>query len=515
MAGFRNYFFVFFLLVILALVVFGNSLGNQLFYDDEELIYKNYYVQNITLWPNFFTQNMIAGAGKVSNMYRPLLMISFGVNHLIGGLNPFIYHLTNILLHATNSFLIFLLISKLFNSKKVSFLTAILFLIHPVQTEAVTYVSGRTDPLFAFFMLLSLLFFIKFLETKNKIKLYLFTVFFFLCSLLAKETAIVFPFLGFLILLIKEKSFLKVIWKKSLILLPFLMISVIYFLLRLTVLNFNNTLNFYVLDTPYSSSLLVRFYTFCSILWDYFVLLFWPTDLSNYYEIVPVTNLFSLPVIAFITLILFIFTLVYCLKYKIGLFSLLWFFICLLPVSGIVPINNIMAEHYLYLPSLGFFLILSALFWFLYEKVKIKEIKLLLTVLLFFLLCALGFRTYLRNQDWSDPIKFYTLTLKKNLNHAPMRNNLAMAYAEKGQLDLAKQEYLRAIEINDYYPQTHHNLGNIYLKQGKLNLAEQEYLKALKIDPNFIFSIQALKKLYHQQGRNLEEVNKKIQELFK
>lgn len=154
----RNNLFIGIFFLLVTFLSYHNILNNKLFYDDEELIYKNAYVADLRYFPKYFSENMVAGAGKTSNMYRPILLLSFAVDRAIWGNNPIGYHLTSILLHAANAFLVYLLILKLFRQKSVALLTAILFIIHPVQTETVAYASGRTDLLCSFFILLSLLF---------------------------------------------------------------------------------------------------------------------------------------------------------------------------------------------------------------------------------------------------------------------------------------------------------------------------------------------------------------------
>src|SRR3990172_555278 len=115
------------LLIFITLLTYLNILPNTMFYDDEELIYKNAFVQDIRFLPKYFTTNMIAGAGKVSNMYRPVLTVSFALDHLFWGLTPFGYHLTSITLHTTNVVLVFLLITLLFKKRLLALFSALLF----------------------------------------------------------------------------------------------------------------------------------------------------------------------------------------------------------------------------------------------------------------------------------------------------------------------------------------------------------------------------------------------------
>jgi len=157
------------ILVFLTFLTYFNILPNRLFYDDEELIYKNFYVQDLRFIPKYFTENMIAGAGKNSNMYRPILLLSFGIDYSIWMDNPFGFHLTSIILHSLNAVLIFFILRKIFHGGLFPFLSALFFIVHPIQTESVTYASGRTDLLFTFFGLISIFLFLSFLDTGKNV----------------------------------------------------------------------------------------------------------------------------------------------------------------------------------------------------------------------------------------------------------------------------------------------------------------------------------------------------------
>src|SRR3989344_4479756 len=153
------------LILILALITIGFfiyafNLNNPLFWDDDEWIKGNAFVHSFSYLKEIFTQNVEAGFGLSSNYYRPLLLLSFVFNYVIHGIAPFGYHLVSNGLHIASGVFIFFLLSKFLNSR-ASFIAALIFLVHPVQTEAVSYVSGRGDPMSAFFMLLALWLFFK------------------------------------------------------------------------------------------------------------------------------------------------------------------------------------------------------------------------------------------------------------------------------------------------------------------------------------------------------------------
>ncbi|OIO13351.1 hypothetical protein COV53_02465 [Candidatus Gottesmanbacteria bacterium CG11_big_fil_rev_8_21_14_0_20_37_11] len=513
----RNYLIA---LLVITLTTYINILPNKLFYDDEELIYKNVYVQNLSFLPKYFTENMIAGAGKTSNMYRPILLTSFAVDHLSWGNTALGYHFTSIFLHALNSVLIFTILLVLFKNQFMAFLSSLFFIVHPIQSESIAYASGRTDPLYSFFLLSAILLFISILADKitYRFKYYL-ALSFFILSLLSKETAVILP----LILILVYFTYIR---KKEIdlyhllkISFPFFLIDFFYVFLRLTILNFSNTLNFYPASNTYSSSLLVRFYTFSNVFFTYLSILIYPKELIMFRN-VPIINSPLYPsVFAFILIAIVVTFLSFKIwrKNKIFLFSILWFLITILPVSGIIPINNILAEHYLYLPSISFFLPGAYLLTLLWKKCTNMFQKSFLVIPLTCLFIILTSRTILRNFDWHDPITFYTMSLVQSPWQIPMRHNLAMAYSENGQSELAINEYKKIIATNDIYPHTHHNLANIYKEIGKNKEAEEEYRKAISLDPNFQFSYYGLADLYNKMGEQekLDEITTKIQMLFK
>jgi protein O-mannosyl-transferase len=498
-------------LSFLTLVTYVNIFPNRLLYDDEELIYKNAYVQNFRYLPKYFTTNMIAGAGKISNMYRPVLTTSFAIDYHIWGTNPLGYHLTSIILHATNAILILMLMQSLFGNFPVSLITAVLFIIHPVASEAVAYASGRTDLLYSFFALISLRLYSANLKKPRRF-LYPLSIIFFLAALLSKETAFVLPALLLILgIWFKKIKFIPLIFS----LLPFFFLDAIYFVLRLTVLNFMDTLNFYGNNNIYSGNLTVRLMTFSRVFFDYLGVLIFPRDLAIMRNFQIIQNPVNFWVWAFILLCVFL-SAIAIMEFRnnnrLPFFIISWFAILILPVIGIIPINNIDAEHYLYLPAVSFYLVIAFLLSFFWKKFSARNARIILIGIGLFIGSGLIARTIIREFDWRDPITFYNISIKQSPNNIPMRNNLAMAYAENNETDKAIEEYKNIISQSDIYPNVHHNLANAYKTQGKFALAEEEYKKAIKLDPDFYFSVLALADLYKQTGQTdkLNEIQKII-----
>lgn len=518
---------VFIILLVIGLIIYANSFNNQFFWDDDDSIVNNAYIKDWRYIPKFFSQNLIEGAGQTTNYWRPLVLLSFAVDYHAWGLTPAGFHLTNTILHILCAWLVFLFLCKLFEQLKedkklssrdyfLSFLVSLFFLVHPLQTEAVVYTAGRADPLSSFFSLLVLIFYINF-RIDKKITWFIFSILFFVLGLLTKEQVIFLPLLILLIELIFfiKKFAWKNIKKAAVYLSAFFTLSILYFVLRVTLLNFNDILggvkNFS--DSYGSLGVWERLLTFSSVMLGYFRLLFVPTGLHMAREVEPVLSVFSLPVISFVVLLAMIIFI--CLKTwkknRMITFGFLWFFIILLPRTNIIRINRPMYEHWLYLPMIGFWLALFLLILLLINKIKEQSRKEIfetsfytIALVICFIFCIL---TIFRNRDWRDPITFY----EKNLRYTPesyiQHNNLGMAYAMVGANEKAITSYRKAIEIKDVYPQVHHNLANSLVSIQEIGEAIIEYRKAIEISPGFILPYEGLLNIYFATGQNGEIIN--------
>ncbi|NUO07246.1 MAG: hypothetical protein HUU08_00965 [Candidatus Brocadia sp.] len=143
----------------LAVIAFLDSLDNAFVYDDVFTITNNYFIRDWGNFPALFTNDYFNSSGEVT--YRPVVTLSYFIDYAIWRLNPIGFHLTNILLHAISAALVYLLVSTIARNSIVSFLTGILFAVHPILTEAVNGISCREDLLAAVFFLGSLLLFIQ------------------------------------------------------------------------------------------------------------------------------------------------------------------------------------------------------------------------------------------------------------------------------------------------------------------------------------------------------------------
>lgn len=545
------------LFIILGFLAHGNTLANELFWDDDDNIVKNIYIKDFKYLPQLFTRSQIEGSfGQVSNQYRPFLMLTFSLEHHLWGLWAAGYHLTNVLLHIGNSILVFFFIRLLFElgirnyelgksshfplrtshfGQTAAILTALFFLLHPVQTEAVAYVAGRTDLLPTFFMLVGLLVFLKSRIKKPELRIMertqkfhsmihdsKFIILAYILALLSKETAIVFPALLFLTdYFFLSHSLLKTIKQHLHLWMRLVLIAITYFFLRLTILNFQNTLNIYQTENVFTSNILYRLFTFFHALTIYTQLLMAPIHLHAE-RVIPIAKTLFEPttLVGFMIFLLSIFLITYT-TYKssktykpyfiVVSYGLLWFWLTIFLTTNIpVPINSLLAEHFLYTPSLGVFFIVSMLILSFYSFLKRKigdRTNLASALVIIPLLTLFSFyiaRSISRNREWRDPITFYEQTLRYTPSSARVRNNLAMNYADRGNHPKAIEEYRLAIKTRDEYPQTHYNLGNSLATLGQNEEAIQEYLRSLQLDPNFLPSYGKLISLYVKEKQLAE-----------
>lgn len=501
-------------LVALGFFAYAFNLNNPLFWDDDDWIINNQFVHSIS-WFNikfWFTHNTLAGVGLQSNYYRPFLFLTFALNYVVSGIQPLFWHLTSNFIHIANAVLIFLLLKK-FSNRSVAFLTALIFTLHPLNTEAITYISGRGDPLAVLFMLLALWFFVKNHPAKS-FKFQVLSLAMLVLAILSRENSIIFPFLlmVFYMAFLTKERFLPALKRSLKTALPYFGIVLVYGVLRLTALNFQNTLNFYTASNPYSENLHYRLFTFMHVLVDYFRLLFFPVGLHMERSMTVHTSLFQWPVwLGFLMVVGIIYlgirfyktasrSAFHDLRFRTWLFGWGAFFIGLGPVSGITPINAVLYEHWLYLPMIGLWFIVSFYLVKLFGYLQNKAFRYLLLSAGLIYLSFFGYQAIQRNILWGKPIEFFEDILKYEPQSARVTNNIGNLYFNKGDKDKALEYYRRSADVGDIFPQPHFNIGSILQSRGDIFGAIKEYEKAIEIDPNFHYSYANLAVIYANQG---------------
>jgi tetratricopeptide (TPR) repeat protein len=506
------------ILILSGLIVYFNSFSNKLFWDDNDNIVNNVYVHNWQYFPKYFSENLIAGAGLLSNYWRPILLIVFSIEWHLAQNSPYLYHFFNVVVHISNAILLFLLILKLFSSENLAFLSALIFLIHPLQTESVTYVSGLSGPLSFLFLNLGFLSYLKGLESKKTYKSwhYYLSLFLLILALMTREEMIIAPLLFALVAIFfyfqkTNQNIKKIIFT----LLPFFAIVLVYGFLRITILHFEDVEKFY--PPIFAENIFVRIVTFLRIFLIYLGLIFFPKDLHMERSINIITSINFGAILGFlIFLILVTLALIYFKKRPVFSFGIFWFLISLSIHSNIIIIKSaFLYEHWLYIALFGLFLSLFDIFYQI--SLKNQTTKIIFTCLFIIFALLLGVRTIIRNNDWKDPITFYQQTLKFAPSSYRVLNNLGMSYADEQKFEEAKYYYQKAIEIDPKNAVAYHNLANVLSSEGDFNQAEEMYKKAIALDEKFYPAYAGLLRLYthSQNSKAAEDLIQKYKEIFK
>lgn len=526
----------------LAVITFLNSLDNAFVYDDVFTITNNYFIRDWGNFPALFTHDYFNSSGEVT--YRPVVTLSYFIDYSIWRLNPLGFHLTNILLHTISAILVYTLLSRIVRNRVVPFLTGILFAAHPILTEAVNAVSYREDLLAAVFFLVSLLLFIQstFRNLHSKIRNYLYplSLFSYLLALCSKEMAITLP----CIIILFDWVFggTNRIKKNAVkFYLGFMLISGFYLFLRFVWLH--NPVEKQLMHP--GNSFLVNLLTMPKILGSYIKLLFFPVCFNADYIVPHTKNPLAATFICSIALLSAIGVITYRLYNHARhlFFFLLWFFVTLVPTMNIIPIANIMAERYLYLPSVGFCTVLSCILigirrqacaFVLRKDGKMgrgkngslnftapylpnrsnsnpnRALSVFTTCLILTPAVLYSLSSIKRNEIWRDQLTFWSKTIEASPDSSRARNNLGMIYLQEDKTDSAIREFQTAIAIESD-PEYHHNLGMAYQKKGRGEEALEEYHHVLAVNPNSAITHNNMGNIFIDKG-NLDEGISKFKE---
>lgn len=491
------------ILFVIGFVVYGNTLHNPFLWDDYNLIVDNTFIKDWHFFPHYFTQNLFAGANQNDGYWRPLQLLSYAIDYHIVGLDPFLYHFENILWHIVAAFLVYLVFLKLFFNRTAAFISALLFLVHPLQIEAVTYVAGRSDSMPAVFFLLSFFFFLKYAnETMRKRELFL-SLSFFTLSFFVHERTIIFPLIITVYLFTLYRGpFLKSTKEKILSLVPYFFLSLIYFFFRLTVLKFTDDLP-HIGNQSFLEAVVHNTQMFFKLIAVFFGLFIYPSALSLTREIAQPTSFFD-PVVLIgfaLTTLSFIIIFISLKRKKEAAFGILWFWI-LFSLSAYTYFKiGFALEHWFYLPILGLSLPLSLFITRKITESEQKTLRIVSSSLVIAVLLALSLRTIIRNEDWGNPISFYKKGLSAGAHPTKSLTNLGVEYLRIGQTEDATEAFKKATQYEDAEFTPWVNLGLIYQELGKNDLAERNFLMALEKNTRSLDVYDGLITIYFSQAR--------------
>ncbi|NVO02316.1 MAG: DUF1736 domain-containing protein [Bacteroidetes bacterium] len=526
-----------FFIAILAILLYSNTLGFDYNLDDGLMITENTFTKKgISGIKDILTNDSFVGFfGEAKNLvaggrYRPLSQILFAIQWQFFGSNPFIGHLTNILLYAFLCVFIFLILRKLLRPKdtdiwylSLPFVITVLFTAHPLHTEVVANIKGVDEIMSLLGSMSALYFTLKFLENKKVLNLIWAAICFFL-ALLSKENAITF----LVIIPLTFYFFTKNTLKEILISIsPLFLMAVLFIVVRTMVLGvtITNDIEKELLNNPFlGSSTMEKFATIFYTWLKYLGLLVFPHPLTHDYypKQIPIINFADLR--AIMPVIIFgamgIWSLLNIKKKNIYAYAILFFLLSFSIVSNLVfPIGTFMNERFMFTSLLGFCIVV-AYFFTVYLKTKIKDptmFKNVVTGILVVFLVGYSLKTFTRNFVWINGYTLFTTDVKTSTNSAKCNvsaGELSIkealkkenSPARKRELLLQAVEYLKVgVKIHPVYVGGWIMMGNAYLYLEQWENTIICYENVLKIAPlhkdalnNFLYAAQnATKQGYH------------------
>uniref|UniRef100_A0A671SZ17 dolichyl-phosphate-mannose--protein mannosyltransferase n=1 Tax=Sinocyclocheilus anshuiensis TaxID=1608454 RepID=A0A671SZ17_9TELE len=533
-------------LVAVCLLCYSNSLWGEFVHDDIWAITNNPDVRPGSSLRSIFT-NDFWGKRMADNTshksYRPLCILTFKLNILLGGMTPFYFHLVNVFLHCVVTALLMLTCEQcVFEDSNFSFLTALLFSVHPIHTEAVSGIVGRADVLASMLFLLAFLSYIRmadeFPPTVSVLSLAL-SLLLGTCAMLVKETGVTV----FGVCVLYDFLVLCRTCRTPVFYCVLLQVTVIMSF-RLWLMGGSMPL-FSEQDNPASFSLylLTRFLTYCYLLAFNAWLLLAPIVLCYDWQVgsIPlVESLWDGRNIASLTLALVMLALSLNCKMKgkevlVGLLFLIFPFI---PASNLFfRVGFVVAERVLYMPSMGYCVLvvhgLNRL-----NSVVSRWGAAALTVSMLVVLLLFSWKTIQQNEIWlsrealfrsgiqtlphnakvhynyanflkdrgrnQEAIYHYKTALRLYPRHASALNNLGTL---THQTEEAEVYYRRALNINPHHNRALFNLGNLLKSQGKEEEAERMLKESIHFGPHFADAYSSLASLYADQGHS-KEANK-------
>ncbi len=541
------------LITVVCFAAYSNTFGTPFIWDDINMISENPVIQDL----GNFTSSL---KGYNYNSRRFIGYLTFALNYRVGGLNVAGYHIVNLLIHLVNAMLVYLFVILTFRTPffvlrgdrekeekerfpyktVIALFSALLFVSHPLQTQAVTYIVQRFTSLAALFYLLSIVTYIKgrllvirngqwtkirkkagsdLLSVPITYRLLPITSFFisFICAICAmktKEIAFTLP----MVVILYEFSFFKTPLKKKLLfLLPVLLTLII---IPLSIMNVDKPIGDILSDVSERTRLQTDIprgdyiMTQMRVITTYIRLIFFPVNQNLDYDY-PIYRSFLTPsVLLSFLFLLSIFGIGLYLFYASRLrsqakdsiqngqrmahggdlpyyrligFGTFWFFITLSVESSVIPIVDVIFEHRVYLPSMGAFIAITTSVFLLTERLKNRwhAIDRAVISVLAIIVMVLAGTTYARNIVWQDEVGFWEDVVSKSPAKSRTHYNLGVAYDSNGFSDNAIEHFIQTLQINPGYRQAHNNLGIAYLYQGKIAQAAKHIRTALKLEPDY------------------------------
>jgi len=458
----KNHAMPFALIAAFAAVIYLPTINYSFHLDDFHYITENPAIKSFLPWEPL-----------TAFPSRAVAFFSFYLNYHITGLAPWGFRLTNILLHLLTAVMVFLLAKKLTDSEDMTLplFTALIFTAHPLQTQAVVYVYQRTAILGALFYISTLYFYADWRKTDSSRSRNL-SFLFALLAFFSKETAYTLPFT----ILACEAVFFSGIKQGLRRMTPYLLCAIP----ALAALALSDTsVDIKKLSgESYGPTPWQYFLTQPAVVLKYIRLFFLPYGQQLLYDIKPASALSALPWFAAITA-LGAAALYAARKNKTAFFGILFFFITLSIESSVIPLQDFIFEHRMYLPLFG--LALAAASALAAIPLRWQRIASVTGFIIIFMLSAAA---GMRARVWKDEITLWTDNVRKAPDNAYTHNNLGAAYVQEGRLTEGLAQFKDTVRLKPDYSPAYSNIGSLLAMNAQYDEAEKYFLMALKHNPD-------------------------------
>lgn len=522
----------------IAFLCYAQTLAFPFVYDDKMLITDNPYITSFRYLPRFFTMHLWDSFNvHFVNFYRPLLLSWSLLNHALFGFHPTGWHLTNILLHVTATYLVCALVEKFCGDRGIAIITGLLFAVHPVHLEVVAWISAASDLLLTVFVLASLLCYLKSMQGLHEKRWLIMARLSYAAALLSKEPAVMMPAMVFALVWLQRGPQEGLQGKASASLkaaVPFGLMVFIYFVIRWFVFG---TEHYESLNTP---SVATMFRSIPLVVCFYLKLLVFPFRLSPLYDVPDVQSvaqmIFVVPVLLIAAIAAIIFFWWRATRSNTILFACLWG-LWLVPALYLRSFSSDkkVGDRYVYLASIGFCILLAAAIRRIRVPSRytfarpIAQIAAIMLVALTLIAGTLAEETY-----WSSDILLFYRALeiapkndfaKENLSAAlmsqehfaqavpllldvvkrqPQRWNilayLGISYYHLKDYSKAVDYLSHAIAIDPTDARENTYMGLTLLKLHRLDRAEESFQDSLRIKPEQMECHFGLGLIFEQRG---------------
>lgn len=464
-------------------LVYAGTVRFDFCWDDLSYLIQNPYIREIS-WNNIsviFSRNF-------EGNFAPLHILFYAIQHAVWGMNPGGYHAVSVILHIFNSIFLFILIRTITGRKDAALFAALIFAVHPVQVENVAWVSEQKSLLAMAFFIPA--FYLYVLDADHrKVWFYWASVCLYGLSLLAKVSTVSLPILLLLYDLCYRKTFEKrYVINKA----PYFAVAGVMSLVSIFIQTSNRGM-FYFKNDPF-----VTFLTTVVAIKDYLLNMIWPANLSAYYSLVYTRISEPAVVLSLLLIVSLTFGTVYLFrKDRQAGFWAVWFWAAILPNLNIIPLSVVMADRYLYIPLIGPAVLLGLAFFGPMKAWLLKHVPTpagWVYAASGMLIILLAITSHARSRIWENNLTLWTDTVKR-IQHGIPYTNLGASYLQIGNVEEAKKNFYRSIEIMPDYYLPYQNLGRLYLQENNLAGAEEQFAKVLSLDPKKAFASGELAKI--------------------